>query len=312
MAFHGDQNPDYLRGVRRLLVGGSAVLLVALFLIWRIDNARVEQLRASLVDRFVPSFAWTLKPLAAAAGLASDFQSYARVYAQNEELRRELQRMQGWREAALQLEQKNAQLLALNKVRLNPRLTFVTGEVMADSGSPFRHSVLLNVGAADGVADGAAVVDGRGLVGRIAGAGERSSRVILLTDSSSRVPATVRPSGQRAILAGDNRAAPTLELLEQPDEIRPGDRVVTSGDGGLLPAEILIGQVVAGPDGRLRVLPAAQYRRLDFVRVIRQAPPATVEGPGGLIGPLLVEGMAGAPAGAGGPADGAAPAGAGE
>jgi rod shape-determining protein MreC len=161
---------------------------------------------------------------------------------------------------------------------------------MADSGSPFRHSVMVNVGRGDGVADGAAVVDGRGLVGRIAGVGERSARVILLTDASSRVPATVWPSGQRAILAGDNRAAPTLELLEQPDEIRPGDRVVTSGDGGLLPPEILIGQVVAGPDGRLRALPAAQHRRLDFVRVIRQPPPAVVEGPGDLIGPLVEAG----------------------
>ncbi|WP_290741320.1 rod shape-determining protein MreC [Amaricoccus sp.] len=296
MSFHGDHTPDYLRGVRRVLVGVVAVVLVAIFLVWRIDNVRVEQLRVSLIDRFVPSFEWTLKPLAAAAGLVSDFRSYARVYAQNEELRRELLRMQGWREAALQLEQKNAQLLALNNVRLNPRLTFVTGEVMADSGSPFRHSVMVNVGRGDGVADGAAVVDGRGLVGRVAGVGERSARVILLTDSSSRVPATVRPSGQRAILAGDNRATPTLDLLEQPDEIRPGDRVVTSGDGGLLPPEILIGQVVAGPDGRLRVLPAAQYRRLDFVRVIRQQPVAAVEGPGGLIGPLVDAGPE-APAG---------------
>ena len=62
--------------------------------------------------------------------------------------------MQGWREAALQLEQKNARLLALNKVRLNPRLTFVTGEVMADAGSPFRRSAMVNVGRIDGVTDG--------------------------------------------------------------------------------------------------------------------------------------------------------------
>ncbi len=55
--------------------------------------------------------------------------------------------MQGWREAALQLEQKNARLLALNNVRLSPRLTFVTGEVMADAGSPFRRSATVNVGA---------------------------------------------------------------------------------------------------------------------------------------------------------------------
>jgi len=282
-----DQTPDYLRSLRRLGVGAAAVLMVALFMLWRIDNARVEQLRTSLVDRFVPSFDWTLKPVSAAAGLVSDFRSYARVYEQNAELRRELQRMQGWREAALQLEQKNAQLLALNNVRLSPRASFVTGEVLADSGSPFRHSVLVNVGRVDGVTDGAAVVDGLGLVGRVAGVGERSARVILLTDASSRAPALVRPSGQRAILAGDNRAAPALEFLDQPDEVRPGDRVVTSGDGGLFPPEILIGQVVAAPDGRQRVLPAADFRRLDFVRVIRRVEAETISGPGGLVGPLL-------------------------
>ena len=83
--------------------------------------------------------------------MLADLRAYSRVYEQNAELRRELQRMQGWREAALQLEQKNARLLALNNVRLNPRLTFVTGEVMADCGSPFRRSAMVNVGRIDGV-----------------------------------------------------------------------------------------------------------------------------------------------------------------
>ena len=151
MAVRSDSTPDYLRGIRRLLIGVVRVLLVALFLVWRIDNARVEQLRVSLIDRFVPSFAWTTKPLAATAHMVADLRAYGRVYEQNAELRRELQRMQGWREVALQLEQKNARLLALNNVRLNPRMTFVTGEVMADAGSPFRQSVMVNVGRIDGV-----------------------------------------------------------------------------------------------------------------------------------------------------------------
>ncbi len=286
MALHNDTSPDYLRGLRRVLVVGAGLVLLAIFLVWRIDNARVEQLRISIVDRLVPSFEWTLKPLAATTRLVADFRSYARVYEQNAELRRELQRMQGWREAALQLEQKNAQLLALNNVRLNPRLSFVTAEVMSDSGSPFRQSVMINVGRADGLADGSAVVDGLGLVGRLAGVGERSARVMLISDSSSRVPVIVHPSGQRAILAGDDRLAPVIEFLDQPDEISPGDRVVTSGDGGLFPPEVLVGQVIAGPDGRLRARPAADYRRLEFVRVIRRSPPGAIAGPGDLIGPL--------------------------
>ena len=168
------------------LIGVLSVLLVALFMIWRIDNARVEQLRVSLDRPLRAELRLDARSrVAATARMIADLRAYGRVYEQNAELRRELQRMQGWREAALQLEQKNARLLALNNVRLNPRMTFVTGEVMADAGSPFRASVMVNVGRIDGVDDGSAVIDGLGLVGRIAGVGERSARIILLDDGSS-------------------------------------------------------------------------------------------------------------------------------
>lgn len=286
MAPRSDSSPDYLRGLRRVVLGTFVVLLLGLFLLWRIDNARVEQFRMDLVDRFAPGFDWTTKPLAHVVRMVADLRAYARIYEQNAELRRELQRMQGWREAALQLEQKNAKLLALNRVRLNPRLSFVTAEVLADAGSPFQNSAMVNVGRIDGVEDGWAAMDGLGLVGRVAGVGERSSRILLVMDASSRVPATIRPSGQRTIVAGDNTAAPTLEFLDQKDELRPGDRVVSSGDGGLYPPDILIGQVYIDREGRARVRLAADTRRLEFVRVVRSVPAPDVEGSGGLIGPL--------------------------
>src|SRR5690606_6169932 len=149
--------------------------------------------------------------------MAASFQSYARLYEQNQELRRELQRMSGWKEAAVQLEQQNAKLLAQNNVRIDPALTSVTGRVMVDSGTAFRQSVLLNVGQRDGIVDGWAVMDGLGLVGRISGLGQRTSRVILLTDPSSRLPVTIQPSGQHALLTGDNTQLPFLDFLENAD-----------------------------------------------------------------------------------------------
>ncbi|TPE53937.1 rod shape-determining protein MreC [Amaricoccus solimangrovi] len=263
--------------------------MIGLFLLWRVDNLRVEQFRASLIDAFAPSFDWTIRPLASATRMVSDLRSYARVHEQNEELRRELQRMQGWREMALQLEQKNARLLALNRVRLNPRISFVTAEVMADAGGPFQRSVTINVGTADGVGDGAAAVDGLGLVGRVAGVAERSARVLLLTDSSSRVPVTILPSGGRAILSGDMTGAPVLDFLDQAEAIHPGDRVVTSGDGGIFPADVLVGRVTRTADGRPRVGLAADYAGLAFVRLLRRAPVPMVTEPGGLIGPRQPE-----------------------
>ncbi|MEZ5755522.1 MAG: rod shape-determining protein MreC [Paracoccaceae bacterium] len=276
---------DYARPLRRLFVGLFVLVLLGLFLLWRIDSPRVERFRAALVDRVVPSFDWALRPVTRAAGMFEEFQSYASLYEQNQELRRELQQMKAWREAALQLEQKNARLLDLNQVRLDPKLTHVTGVVLADSGSPFRQSVLLNVGARDGIRDGWATMDGIGLVGRISGVGERTSRVILLTDSNSRVPVTVQPSGQKALLSGDNTALPPLEFLEDSDLVRPGDRVVTSGDGSILPAGLLVGQVAMGTDRRLRVVLSADYERLEFLRVLRSHDLTPITDPGALIAP---------------------------
>jgi rod shape-determining protein MreC len=277
---------QFIRPVRRLLVGLLVLVLLAIFLIWRIDSPRVERFRAALVDRVVPSFDWALIPVTKAAAMIDDFQSYARIYEQNQQLRRELQQMKAWREAALQLEQKNARLLDLNQVRLDPMLTHVTGVVLADSGSPFRQSVLLNVGARDGIRDGWATMDGIGLAGRISGVGNTTARVILLTDSNSRIPVTVQPSGQKALLSGDNTSAPPLEFLEKPDLVRPGDRVISSGDGGVFPAGLLVGQVALGPDRRLRVRLAADYERLEFLRVLRSHETERIGQPGGLIGPV--------------------------
>ena len=77
--------------------------------------------------------------------------------------------MTGWKEKALQLEQKNAQLRALNNVKLSEDLIWVTGEMIADSGSPFYQSGVINIGLKDGIKNGSAAVDGLGLVGRISG-----------------------------------------------------------------------------------------------------------------------------------------------
>jgi rod shape-determining protein MreC len=246
-----------------------SLVLIAVFLVRRIDSPRVERFRAQVTDRIVPNFDWAMAPVTGAVNLARDYQSYQRIAEQNQELRRELRKMQSWKEAALQLEQENARLLDLNNVRLDPRLTFITGVVLADSGSPFRQSVLLNVGARDGLVDGWATMDGIGLVGRISGVAQNTSRVILLTDASSRIPATIQPSGQPAIIIGDNSAAPPIDFLENPDQVRPGDRVVSSGDGGVFPAGLVIGQVASDPGGRLRVRLAADYERLKFLRVLR-------------------------------------------
>ena len=286
-----DRNtPDrYSTALGRLMLGALVVMLLGLFLLWRIDSPRVERLRMEITDRVIPNFSAITAPVTAAVNILRSARSYTRIYQQNQELRRELQQMKAWKEAALQREQENARLLDLNNVRLDPKFTKITGVVLADSGSPFRQTVLLNVGRRDGIVDGWAAIDGIGLVGRIAGVGERTSRVILLTDTSSRIAVSIESNGQRAMIVGDNTSRPPLEFLEAPETVRPGDRVVTSGDGGVFPSGLFVGQVTQTQSGRLRVRLAADMRRLEFLRVVRHQPREPISTAGDLIGVQLSE-----------------------
>lgn len=284
-----DRNtPDrYSTALGRLMLGALVVMLLGLFLLWRIDNPRIERLRMEITDRVIPNFSTVTAPVTSAVNILRSARSYTRIYQQNQELRRELQQMKAWKEAALQREQENARLLDLNNVRLDPKFTKITGVVLADSGSPFRQTVMLNVGRRDGIVDGWAAIDGIGLVGRIAGVGERTSRVILLTDTSSRIAVSIESNGQRAMIVGDNTSRPPLEFLEAPETVRPGDRVVTSGDGGVFPSGLLVGQVTQTQSGRLRVRLAADIQRLEFLRVLRHQPREIISNTGDLVGVQL-------------------------
>ena len=284
MARDHNTSDRYATTLGRLILSALIVLLLGLFLLWRIDSPRVERVRMAVIDKVIPNFSWATSPLTSAMNVLRSARSYTHIYQQNQDLRRELQQMMAWKEAALQREQENARLLDLNNVRLDPKFTKITGVVLADSGSPFRQTVLLNVGQRDGIIDGWAAMDGIGLVGRIAGVGERTSRVILLGDTSSRVAVKIESNGQTALVVGDNTSRPPIEFLENSETVYPGDRIVTSGDGGVFPSGILVGQVTQTPSGRLRVRLAADMQRLEFLRVIRHQPREKISTTGGLVG----------------------------
>ncbi len=277
------QETALTRTVHRILLGLVVIVSVLLLILWRSDNPRLERLRMSLADTLIPTMSRVNQPLELVSEMSRDYRNFFDLYNENRSLRRKIQRLRAWRETARRLEEENAQLRALNNVRLAPRSTFVTGDVIADSGGPFLQSALVNVGALDGVIDGSAAVDGQGLVGRVVGVGKHATRLLLLTDFSSRVPVLVHPSGLRAILAGDATSAPILEFLENSNEASPGDLIRTSGDGGVFPPDLPVGRLVALPGGTWRVTLSADYARLEFVRLLRYTPDTRIERSGGLI-----------------------------
>jgi rod shape-determining protein MreC len=95
-----------------------------------------------------------------------------------------------------------------------------------------------------------------------------ASRVLLLTDIASRTPVMIDRTNARAVLTGDGGPNPKLEYLRGRNPVTSGDRILTSGDGGVLPRGLPVGTAVKGLDGRWRVILASDTAPIDFVRIL--------------------------------------------
>ena len=246
-----------------------AFLAVAIFFAGKADLVLVERLRTQIVDLSAPLLEAASHPIAAVNRLVDQVDELVRIYNENQRLKAEVDRLKQWQQVARVLERDNAQYRHLLNAKTGPGVSYVSARVIGDSGGPFVRTLLLNVGGRDGIDKGQAVVAADGLIGRIAEVGNRASRVLLLTDLNSRIPVLLESSRYRAVLAGNNTDRPVIEFLPVGAQVSPGDRIVTSGHGGLFPPGRAIGVVSSVSDGIARVQPFTDWDRLEYVSVLR-------------------------------------------
>ena len=158
-----------------------------------------------------------------------------------------------------------------------PDDTEVTARIMAEADGPFAEAFLANAGQLNGVEEGYFAANDRGLVGRVVQVGQRSSRILKITDFNSRVPIMGEASGLRAIMFGGRDGDGRLTDQPESGTFITGERVLTSGEGGLFPRGVLVGYVKLEGD-EIRVELAMASGQLGYVRLKPSARiPAPVE-----------------------------------
>jgi len=245
-------------------------MLVSLLLIvlGKADVLLFERARIAAVEIMAPVLAAVAAPAASVAAGVHRVQGLLDIEGENRRLREDNARLLQWQEAARRLAGENAQLRALTHFQPQGATFSITAQIIGNSGGAFARNVLVNTGARDGVARGQAGVTGEGLVGRVAEVGERTARILLLTDLNSRLPVVVGPSRQRAVLAGDNSDRPLLLYLPAENTAKIGDRIVTGGAEGVFPPELPVGTVASIEGDTIRVEPYAELARFDYVRIV--------------------------------------------
>lgn len=193
---------------------------------------------------------------------------YFFAVSENRRLHAQIAELELERDRGIALANENSRFRALLGLNTEPPVPMVGAQVIFDARGPFANTRLADAGAEKGVAIGNPVMNERGLVGRIAGVAHGVSRILLLTDVASRTPVLIDRTGARAILTGDGGANPKLSYLRGVDPVKAGDRVLTSGDGGLIPRGLPVGVAVVGLDGEWRIRLDSDDAPIDYVRIL--------------------------------------------
>lgn len=254
------------QALARLMLPALIAACFGLMLIGKADTVLVERVRTRLADVVVPLYAVLSRPIGTVTDAIVELRGLILLRSENARLREENDRLRRWYDRALALEAENRALRRVLNAPADPTPIFTTARVVADVGGAYARSALLVLEPNHAVRKGQVVVDAAGLVGRVSEVGNRSARLLLLTDINSRIPVLVERTGTRAILAGTNAPRPRIQYWTGPEQPQPGDRIITSSEAGAMPAGLPVGIVREGRTG-LEVEPFADLDRLDFVRV---------------------------------------------
>ncbi|MBO1076234.1 rod shape-determining protein MreC [Roseomonas marmotae] len=249
----------------------SLPVLVALafgaMLVGKADTSLVERARMTLADTLSPIYAVMAQPLNAVRDAAQEARMLWAMREENARLREENERLHRWQAAALSLEAENDLLRRQLNVMPEAPWNLRTARVVADAGGTYARAVLLALAPGVEIRKGQVALDERGLAGRVTEVGDRSARVLLVTDMNSRIPVTLEGSRARAIMAGTNGNRPRLQHWPEGAKPQEGERVVTSAEASVFPAGLPVGVVRWTEGGTAEVELFARLESLDILRI---------------------------------------------
>ncbi len=254
-----------LLGRKGLLYGGSAALLLLISLT---HIQTVDTFRMQVWGSLSPVLSVISQPFIATASFVTNISSYQTLQADSALLEIENERLMEWYHTAQLLKAENQSLKSLLNVQSSPTQFFITARILVDPATPYVQSILLDAGTQNGVDLGQAVITGQGLLGRVVEVQESLSRALLLTDINSRIPIIVEGTNQKGIIIGRNLKKPLLEYIPEDVTLEAGMRLLTSGDGGMLPSGLPIGYIHSIHGNVITIELLSHSKNVHFARIL--------------------------------------------
>jgi len=195
----------------------------------------------------------------------------------NADLKVENRSLKATNEALRDVEHEVNRLRQALNYRERSLFRLVPAEIISRDSSTWWRTVTINRGEEDGIAPEMPVLTDEGLVGRTTTVSPNISVVLLISDENCRVAASVEGSREQGIVTGERVAgslSPMLDLnyLSKQAELKPGQKVYTSGVGGVFPSGLFVGTIrsfqVRALDSQAKLAPAVDLAKLEDVFVV--------------------------------------------
>lgn len=254
---------NLLNRYRRFLL--TALILLVAFLTYAMNLRNREH--ANPVERTVMSMT---APVAGSAASATGFLSdiwnnyidLIDVRRENIELRKSVKRLNERIVANNEAIAANLRYKQLLELKESVAIPSVAVSVIGEDSSAWFKTLVVDRGAADGLAEGMPVVAAGGVVGRLVKVAPHSSRVLLLTDHASAIAAIVQRSRARGVVRGAGGGRCSMEFTVKDEDVKVGDTVVSSGIGGVFPKGLPIGEITMVKKGEYGVFQTIEVRPL--------------------------------------------------
>ena len=274
MAGSGGNKRQRNRRTARLIIISTLIFAFVLFFFGLGKDDFMNGTKARTESAVSPIVSVLSMPVRGFENAIESVRNRTRAHRENARLKQELAQLRDVEARANAMAIKLSRFETILKVEGNSGIPEqkIAARAVSEKDGPFVRSVLINAGANKGVKPGHAVMTVDGFLGHVLRVGQRSARVLHAEDLNSRIAVMSQRSEARAIMSGRNDAYPILSFVSDDDGWREGDQVITSGDEGILPFGLPVGEVKADRSGRMVVELYLNRNNIDWVWVYPYEP----------------------------------------
>jgi rod shape-determining protein MreC len=239
----------------------SAVLVALIFFSLNIPRNR----EANVIERsFLSVFSPVMKPAIRfnifITGIWNGYVNLVSVRKENLSMKSQIKELNARVVAAHETLLENQRLTRLLEMKESIEPATLTASVVGEDLSSWFRTLVIDRGSSSGLREGMAVVASDGIVGQLIKVSPENSRVLLLTDHSSGIAATIQRSRARGVVKGKGEGGCSLEFTTREEDVKVGDQVIASGIGGVFLKGTRIGEVTMVKRGEYGVFQTVTIR----------------------------------------------------